>query len=90
MLLVVELSKEISNKINKWVDDYNIKSWDGFYMTHEGVLDGGGFDLNITLATGEKISAHGSNAYPDGYSEANKVLKEIIAEALEENNAVQG
>lgn len=83
---LIPVSEDIINKINTWVDEYNIKSWDGFYMTQENVMDGGGFDLNITLSTGETISAHGSNAYPEGYSDANKVLKEIIAEALEEIN----
>jgi len=83
---LIPVSEEISNRINNWVDDYNVRIWDGFYMIQEDVFDGGGFDLNITLATGETISAHGSNAYPEGYSEANKVLNEIIAEALEEIN----
>ena len=52
-------------------------------MTQKDVMDGGGFGLNITLATGETITANGSNAYPQGYSDANKALKNIIAEALE-------
>lgn len=80
---LIPIEEEIFNKINMWVDEYNIKSWDGYDMTRKNVLDGGGFRLYIKLSTGETISAHGSNARPDGYSEANKALKEIIAQAKE-------
>ena len=83
---LIPVSEEIFNRINEWVDEYNIKSWDGYNMTQENVMDGGGFGLTITLATGETISAHGSNAYPEGYRDANKSLESIIAEALEEIN----
>lgn len=81
---LIPVSEEIFNKINEWVDEYNIRSWDGYNMTQKNVMDGGGFGLNITLATGETISANGSNAYPEGYRDANKLLKEIIAEANSE------
>lgn len=83
---LIPVNEDIFNKLNTWVDEYNIKSWDGYNMTQKDVMDGGGFGLNITLATGETITANGSNAYPQGYSDANKSLKDIIAQALEEIN----
>ena len=83
---LIPVSEDIFIKINAWVDEYNIKSWDGYNMTQEDILDGGGFGLDITLSTGETISAHGSNAYPEGYREANSSLEDIIEEALEEIN----
>lgn len=82
----VVVSEEIIERVNKWVDEYNVKSWDGYDMTRKNVLDGGGFRLDIKLATGETISAHGSNVYPDGYRGANVALREIIEEAKEEIN----
>lgn len=75
------VDEEIMAKLNAWVDEYDIRSWDGFDMTQKHVMDGSGFRLSITLSTGETIYAHGSNAYPKGYREAMKALEEIEMEA---------
>lgn len=64
--------------INQWVDDYNIRSWDGFDMERLGVMDGSSFRLEIDLATGERITAFGKSAFPDGYHEAKEELISIL------------
>ncbi|MBQ0027318.1 MAG: hypothetical protein KBS96_01825 [Lachnospiraceae bacterium] len=69
-------------KLDKWVDDYNVRSWDGFSMTDSSVLDGGGFSLEVVLGTGESIYASGSNAYPDNYNEAIDALTTIMDSAV--------
>lgn len=76
-----KISEDTYNRINEWVDTYNIRSWDGFDKSRKDVLDGGGFRIEITLATGETITAHGNNAYPNGYGDANRALNDIIEEA---------
>lgn len=78
-----KISEDTYNRINEWVDTYNIRSWDGFNKSRKDVLDGGGFRIEITLATGETITAHGDNAYPKGYGDANRALNDIIEEAKE-------
>lgn len=71
---------DIFNRVNEWVDIYNIRSWDGFDKVNKDILDGGGFRLSIQLGTGETITAHGSNEYPEEYGNANRVLNDIIDE----------
>lgn len=78
---------EIFDELNNWVDTYNIRAWDGFDMTQRNVNDGSAFRLEIVLATGETITAHGSNAYPNGYEDANNALRQIIDEAKNQLSA---
>lgn len=75
------IDAEIFNKLNGWVDEYNIKKWDGFNKRDEDGRDGSGFNLSITLATGEKITAAGYMVFPEGYQEAKSALLEICNEA---------
>lgn len=65
-------------ELASWVDQYEIRKWDGFDRVDHDVLDGGGFSLKVTLGTEETIFAHGSNAYPDNYPEARKALRDIL------------
>lgn len=78
------IDKSYMADVDKWIDTYDIRSWDGFSMTDMGVMDGGGFRLEVKLETGESIYASGSNAYPDNYGEASKAIRDIISSAEDE------
>lgn len=61
---------------------YDLVSWDGFNESSSGVLDGSAFSLSMTLADGRTITAHGNNAFPEGYSEAVSEILEIYRSLL--------
>ena len=46
-----------------------VRGWDGFSKSADGVLDGGGFAMELELPDGTLLTAHGSNAYPAHYYE---------------------
>lgn len=76
-----EIAKDIFDKLAAWVDDYSVKSWDGYHKSMEGVYDGAGFVLNVKLGTSEEINASGYMSYPTGYDEAEAKLMKLIDEA---------
>jgi hypothetical protein len=55
-----------------------VDKWDGFSKSDPNVLDGNSFSLEIELAGGSTISAHGSNAYPENFSEFRKLIEEAV------------
>lgn len=77
---VTEISAETYEKYNDWIDDYDIRSWDGFHRVQKDVMDGSGFELLITLGTGETISAGGSNAFPKNFYDAKEALLKLFTE----------
>ena len=44
-----------------------IASWDGFSGSNPHVLDGTMFSFEAEMQDGSRLSAHGSNAYPNNY-----------------------
>ena len=55
-----------------------ISDWDGFSEADENVLDGDGFSLTVNYGDGRSVNAHGSNAYPTGYSEFAVSIEELL------------
>ncbi len=59
--------------------DCKVWEWDGFDKVNKNVLDGDGFSLTIKFNDGSEMSAHGSNAYPEGYGEFETGLNKVMA-----------
>lgn len=72
------VDESILDALSEWVDEYDIKKWDGFDKTRSNVFDGSAFRLSITLETGETITAHGNNVSPENYGKARPALMEIL------------
>lgn len=66
--------KSFSEKLDK----LGVKSWDGFSKSNPNVLDGDSFSLEIELADGKMMYAHGNNSYPKNYHEFEAMLDEAV------------
>lgn len=75
------VSTAIADDLAAWVDKYDVRRWDGFEKRREGVRDGYGYAMHITLGTGETITASGYAAYPDNFEDAYGELYGIIDKA---------
>lgn len=63
---------------------YHLDQWDGFDKSSSSVSDGSSFTLEITLADGKIISAHGSNRFPAYYSEVASAIRTLYTELMEQ------
>ena len=68
---------EYSNLAAK-LDKLGVASWDGFSESDPNVMDGSSFSLEIELADGKRITAHGTNAYPKGFHDLEALLDEAV------------
>ena len=91
--LEVDVDDEIIKQLEDIAFEYQMYYWDGFNKTDKRVLDGEGFTLEIAFADGTSVYANGSNAFPDGFSQAedefNTIffeLKNIHADKIMEND----
>ena len=74
-----ECRQSLMDDLYNLYKENDICSWDGFDKANTKVLDGDGFSLQIKFGDGKKLSAHGSNAYPKGYGDFVKKMRELIA-----------
>ena len=63
---------------------HNIDRWDGIDEVNREVLDGSGFSLYVKYDDGKRISAHGMNAWPEGYRAFVKEMYTILEPAKEQ------
>ena len=61
--------EDMLKQLNDIYLDMNLARWDGFDKSNTDVLDGDGFYMSCSFEDGGEMSASGSNAYPEGYSE---------------------
>ncbi|MBQ8954266.1 MAG: hypothetical protein IJ048_09130 [Clostridia bacterium] len=73
-----KLDASVVDALYQVFEAYDLAQWDGFNEAREGVLDGEGFWLDITLTDGTSVHAHGSNAFPERYFEAVGEMQEIL------------
>lgn len=59
--------------------EYGLLRWDGFNASNTLAMEGEAFGLELTLADGTRVSAHGDCAYPTGYKEAVAAIKACFA-----------
>ena len=83
------IEEDILNRLGELAGYYCIDRWDGFDKNKKNVSDGSAFTLNMTLADGVAVSAHGSNVFPDYYAEVSSQIREIYDELMEQYATAQ-
>ena len=76
---------ELMRELQLLTDQHELRKWDGFSKTDSMVLDGSGFFLSIAFADGSSVAAHGSNSFPDGFSDAKSAIDELFISYLEKS-----
>ena len=64
--------------------ELGVAKWDGFDKASKRGSDGSTFTLNITLTDGSTVYAHGSNRFPDNYSELYSAVQEMYKKLMEQ------
>ena len=77
------IDEPILEQLGEIAGKYRLDKWDGFDKKNKHVMDGNNFSLSVTLADGETISAHGSNRFPDGYSDAKQEICELFEDLID-------
>ena len=77
------IDEPILEQLGEIAGKYRLDKWDGFDKKNKHVMDGNNFSLSVTLADGETISAHGSNSFPDGYSDAKQEICELFEDLID-------
>ena len=70
----------MAEKLENLVAEYNINAWNGFSKSRRGVLDGEDFNLEIVYENGFAVTAHGSNSFPEHYSDFQAAVRELFGE----------
>ncbi len=71
------IEEPLLEQLGELAGTYHVDRWDGFHESDPYILDGTGFTLNLTLADGSTVSAHGNNAFPEHYSEVFSAIREL-------------
>ena len=70
----VIVEEEAIAQLEGIVIQYQLSAWNGFDEVDNRVSDGSNFTLSIELENGKSIYAHGSNAFPQGFGEAEDAI----------------
>ncbi len=76
--LVVEVSKDVVEKLSEILKKYKVNKWDGFNKSQQNVMDGSSFSLSIDLASDEEIYATGYMVWPKNYREVRNELDSLF------------
>ena len=82
-IIDVTVQEDVLGELGAIAAEYRLDTWDGFDKSKKRVSDGEGFTLSMTTADGRDIYAHGSNAFPDNYSDARRAIDELFRELIE-------
>ncbi len=72
--LTIEVGEDFSQKLEKVLEEYKVKKWDGFSKSDSRVLDGSSFGFSASFDDGSRINAHGYMMYPKNYSQVSGAL----------------
>lgn len=67
--IVLPMTDADREALSALVAELALSEWDGFDQTDPDVLDGSSFSLDAAFEDGSTLTAHGSNSFPEGYSE---------------------
>lgn len=74
----LECDADLKTELEDLYKSCRLAEWDGFDKYNSKVLDGDSFGLKIEFSDGGKMSAHGSNAKPDGYKDFFDKMEKIM------------
>lgn len=81
------VTEEEFDELKNLYKKFRLAAWDGFSKYDPEVCDGSSFSLHINFEDGGKLSADGSNAFPDGYrafvEEMDKIVDPLCEKVLE-------
>lgn len=77
-IMSLPVEKEVLDQLNGLYLEHKLARWDGYDRYATNVLDGDGFGISYGFADGGRMSASGTNAYPEGYSSFVHDMKEIL------------
>lgn len=80
----VTVEEDVLSSLGEIAAKYRLDMWDGFDKVNSSVSDGSGFNLSMTTADGQSVYAHGSNAFPDGYSDAKAEINALFDRLVSE------
>ena len=84
------IDESVLERLGKVAGTYRIDLWDGFDKSNSKARDGSSFTLHVTLADGSTISAHGSNSFPDHYSEVADAVWTLYCDLIEQYGTEEG
>ncbi len=88
--IVIEGDTALYERICKIMEEASVSKWSGFQGANPpGILDGGGFGLEIVLTDGSVVAAGGSNNYPEGFGVFRNGISEIFRDSSYENELLQ-
>ena len=82
-IIDVTVQEDVLGQLGEIAARYRLDTWDGFDKANKHVSDGEGFTMSMTTADGRDIYAHGSNAFPDNYSDARRAIDELFQGMIE-------
>lgn len=85
----VELCEDALAQLASVVEKHDLCAWNGFDETNAFVLDGSNFSLSFVLEDGTSIHAHGSNSFPNGFSDAEADILACLESLLPEEVIVE-
>ncbi len=80
-----DVEDAFAGKVLSIVKEYDLGSWDGYHKVAKNVLDGSMFECTLKLASGETVSASGSNSFPRGYSDTRDDLRTLYLTVFPQN-----
>ena len=81
--LTIEVDESFSQSLEKVLEMYRVKKWDGFNKFDKNVLDGSSFSLSASFDDDSRIFAHGYMKYPKYYPEVKAELDELFVSRYE-------
>ena len=78
-----EIDEKYIRKLEKIIDNNNVKSWDGFNESENGMTDGFGFTLKVEYESGEKIEAHGYAKFPDNFNKVTSKWEKLFSKFVD-------
>lgn len=77
------IDEPVLEQLGEMAGRYRLDRWDGFDKKNRHVMDGSRFSLSVELTDGSTISASGSNAFPEGYSDAEQEIRMLFEDLID-------
>ncbi len=77
------IQEPVLEQLSALAAQYRLDRWNGFDKNKKNVRDGSSFTLNIELADGSTISAHGNNTFPENYSDVHSSVWSLYQDLID-------